>query len=359
MKLHWKKMLQQKSQVYQAKLLVKGLGINHSLSPFLGFSSACTTWGLYGAAVLVSTRCTVTGSSLRHMPASGTGLQLWLCWIWLCIDFSSKSNTYPKDGLSKDHVFSKELQILELGCLCSFLRPSLWGSWLKQMLLSGARPKSKAALFEFSKVRQGFTIINNHMVPGNGLLFCTGEGQCLLALCSSAAGMQHAKASHKQGRFLDVAPTNACLVAKARAVRDGATSLVLLAQMPVQDQPGGSLPAGETRLLLCKQNLPLDFGRPKKVVYEKFPRLHVEVRLSVYVQQSLETHSSPLPAVGYFLRLLVSPFAKARLNLGGCATGWVKEANTKERAVFPGEWGTLHCFYNETNTKRKNEMIIS
>lgn len=105
------------------------------------------------------------------------------------------------------------------------------------MLLSGAWPKSKAALFEFSEVRQGFTIINNHMVPGNGLLFCTGEGQCLLALCSSAAGIQRAKASHKQGGFLDVAPTSACPVAKARALRDGATSLVLLAQMPVQERP--------------------------------------------------------------------------------------------------------------------------
>lgn len=184
------------------------------------------------------------------------------------------------------------------------------------MLLSGARPKSKAALFEFSKVRQGFTIINNHMVPGNGLLFCTGEGQCLLALCSSAAGIQQAKASHKQGRFLDVAPTNACLVAKARAVRDGATSLVLLAQMPVQDQPGGSPPAGNTRLLLCKQNLPLDFGRQKKVMYEKFLRLHAEVRLSVYVQQSLETHSSALPGCGIFLAFVGVSFCKGKVEFG-------------------------------------------
>lgn len=102
------------------------------------------------------------------------------------------------------------------------------------MLLSGAWPKSKAALFEFSKVRQGFTIINNHMVPGNGLLFCMGEGQCLLALCSSAAGIQHAKASRRQGGFLDMAPANARSVAKARAVRGGVTPRVLLAQMPVQ-----------------------------------------------------------------------------------------------------------------------------
>ena len=44
--------------------------------------------------------------------------------------------------------------------------------------------KSKAALFEFSEAHQGFTIIKKHMVPRNGLLFCTGEEQCLLALCS-------------------------------------------------------------------------------------------------------------------------------------------------------------------------------
>lgn len=62
------------------------------------------------------------------------------------------------------------------------------------MLLSGAWPKSKAALFEFSEVRQGFTIINNHMDPGRALRFCTGEGLWLLVLRSSAAGMRHAKA---------------------------------------------------------------------------------------------------------------------------------------------------------------------
>lgn len=165
------------------------------------------------------------------------------------------------------------------------------------MLLSGAWPKSKAALFEFCEVRQGFTIINNHMVPGNVPLFCMGEGQCLLALCSSAAGIQRAKASHKRGEFLDVAPTSACLVAKARAVSDEATCIVLLAWTPV--------PAGETRLFLCKQNLPLDSGRNKKAMSEKFPRLHTEVRLAVYVQQSLETHSSALPAAGCFSCLLV------------------------------------------------------
>lgn len=65
-------------------------------------------------------------------------------------------------------------------------------------------------------------------------------------------------------------------------------------------------------------------------MYEEFPRLHAEVRLAAYVQQSLETHSSALPAVGYFLCSLASPFAKARLNVGGCATGCMKEANTKE-----------------------------
>lgn len=92
------------------------------------------------------------------------------------------------------------------------------------MLLSGAWPESKAALFEFSEVCQGFTIINNHMVPGNGFLFCMGKGS-VCWLCVSV--------SHKQGGFLDVATTNACSVAKAQAVRDGATSLVLLAEMPV------------------------------------------------------------------------------------------------------------------------------
>jgi len=50
---------------------------------------------------------------------------------------------------------------------------------------------------------------------------------------SSAAVILCAKTSHKQGGFLDVSPTSACLVAKARAVGDGATSLFLLAQMPV------------------------------------------------------------------------------------------------------------------------------
>lgn len=96
------------------------------------------------------------------------------------------------------------------------------------MLLSGAWPKSKAALFEFSEVCQAFTIINNHMVSGNDLLFCMGKGSvCWL----------YVRASHKQGGFLDVAPTNACVVAKAQAVRDGATSYVLLAEMPVQEGP--------------------------------------------------------------------------------------------------------------------------
>lgn len=74
------------------------------------------------------------------------------------------------------------------------------------MLLSGAWPKSKAALFDFSEVCQGFTIINNHMVPGNGLLFCMGKGS-VFWLC--------VRASDRQGGFLDVAQTNACLVAKA------------------------------------------------------------------------------------------------------------------------------------------------
>lgn len=74
------------------------------------------------------------------------------------------------------------------------------------MLLSGAWPKSKAALFESSEVCQGFTIMNNHVVPGSGR-FCMGEEQCLLAVCSSAARIQHARASHEQGEFLDVAPT--------------------------------------------------------------------------------------------------------------------------------------------------------
>lgn len=99
------------------------------------------------------------------------------------------------------------------------------------MLLSGAQPKSKAALFEASEVRQGFTIINNHMVPGSGLLFCMGEGQCVRALCSSAPGVQCARACYKHRDFDDVAPTNTCSVASARAVRDGTTNLVLLAQM--------------------------------------------------------------------------------------------------------------------------------
>lgn len=52
------------------------------------------------------------------------------------------------------------------------------------------------------------------MVLGNGSRH--GAGHRLLAPCSSAAGVQYAKASHKQRGFLDVAPTNVCLVAKAR-----------------------------------------------------------------------------------------------------------------------------------------------
>lgn len=38
----------------------------------------------------------------------------------------------------------------------------------EKFLLSGAWPKSKAALFEFSEVCQGFAIINSHITPGNG-----------------------------------------------------------------------------------------------------------------------------------------------------------------------------------------------
>lgn len=46
---------------------------------------------------------------------------------------------------------------------------------MKKTLLSGAWPKSKAALFEFSEVAQGFTIINSHIAPGNILCFTWGE----------------------------------------------------------------------------------------------------------------------------------------------------------------------------------------
>lgn len=52
-----------------------------------------------------------------------------------------------------------------------------------------------------------------------------------------------------------------------------------------RDRAGGSLPAGEAFLFLCKQNSPLDFGRNKKAMYEKFP-FHAKVMLAVYAQQS-------------------------------------------------------------------------
>lgn len=58
----------------------------------------------------------------------------------------------------------------------------------EKILLSGAWPKSKAAPFEFSEVCQGFTIINSHIAPGNGLLSYMGGEQYLLAPCFSAAG---------------------------------------------------------------------------------------------------------------------------------------------------------------------------
>lgn len=90
------------------------------------------------------------------------------------------------------------------------------------------------------------------------------------------------------------------------------------------------MPAGGSRLVLCKHNLPLGSGRNKAAVYDKFPGLHTEVGLAAYVQQIWETHYSTLPAVGCFLCLSMSPFAKRRLSLGGCATGWMKEANRKE-----------------------------
>lgn len=136
----------------------------------------------------------------------------------------------------------------------------------------------------------------------------------------------------------------------ARAVRDGAASLVLRERAWL----GGSLPSGETQLCLSKL---LDFGTNSKAVHEEFPRLHTAVRLTVYDQQTLETHSAALPAVGYFLYLLVSPLAKARSSQGG-ATDLVREANTKEWAA-PSEQGASYCFYSKTNIKRKNEMIIT
>lgn len=89
-------------------------------------------------------------------------------------------------------------------------------------------------------------------------------------------------------------------------------------------------------------------------MYEKFPRLQAEVGLAVYVQQSLETPSLALLAMGYFLCSLVSPFAKARLNLGGCAKGSQEEGMSS----LSQQTGSFTCFYNETNIKRKNEMII-
>lgn len=49
----------------------------------------------------------------------------------------------------------------------------------------------------------------------------------------------------------------------------------------------------------------------------KSPGLHAGVRLAVYDQQSFETRSAALPAVGYFTCLLVSPLAKE------VESGWV------------------------------------
>lgn len=52
-------------------------------------------------------------------------------------------------------------------------------------------------------------------------------------------------------------------------------------------------------------------------MHEEFPRLHAGVRLAVYDQQSFETCSAALPAVGCFRCLLVSPVAE------GIESGWV------------------------------------
>lgn len=46
------------------------------------------------------------------------------------------------------------------------------------------------------------------------------------------------------------------------------------------------MPAGATRLVLCKHNLPPGSGRNRKAVYDKFSGPHAEVGLAAYVQQT-------------------------------------------------------------------------
>lgn len=57
-----------------------------------------------------------------------------------------------------------------------------------KILLSGAWPKSKAALFEFCEVCEGFTTINSHLAPGNGPLFYRGENNIFWPCASLLQG---------------------------------------------------------------------------------------------------------------------------------------------------------------------------
>lgn len=100
------------------------------------------------------------------------------------------------------------------------------------MLLSGAWPKSKAALFEFSEVCWGFTIINNHMVPGNVLLFCAGEGQCLWLFCCRDTACK----GQPQARRVSWCGSNKCVLGgQGQSWQRWATSHVLLAEMPTRE----------------------------------------------------------------------------------------------------------------------------
>lgn len=68
-------------------------------------------------------------------------------------------------------------------------------------------------------------------------------------------------------------------------------------------------------------------------MYEKCPRLHAEVRLTVYLRQSLETHSSALPAVGCFLCSLASYLQRQDwVWVDALQAGWRKPVRRNEQS---------------------------
>lgn len=78
------------------------------------------------------------------------------------------------------------------------------------------------------------------------MVFCFARGKgsvCWPCALLGSSGIQCAKASRKQGGILDVASASACLVAKDRALRDGATSLGRLARMLARERPTWRQPA--------------------------------------------------------------------------------------------------------------------